>query len=723
MSKKRKNRRKKQRNTVVNNSSEIQALILDEFKSHPAKSYSDKQILKKFLHNDKRANIQEAIIELLEKEEIIIVPPGRLRLNRSQEITEYEGRIDITKSGAGYVMVEGLEQDIYVSSRNTNRAFDGDIVKVEKILSARRSRTEGIVVEIVQRKKEAFIGTVSKSNGYTFVLPGDTSIPVDFYIGPEDDSGAKDNDKVVVRIKDWPKKSKNPFGEIIEVLGQSGTSDIEMQSILVENGFRLSFPEKVMKEVNNLPTSIPKEEYNKRRDFRKVTTFTIDPEYAKDFDDAISVRRLDNMNWEVGVHIADVSYYAKPGSELDIEAYKRSTSVYLVDRVLPMFPEQLSNVICSLRPNEEKLCYAAVFELDDNAEVVKEWFGRTVIYSDKRFTYDDAQQLIEGNPGELSEEVLTVNRLAEKLRKQRYKNGSINFDSPEVKFRLDENAKPIGVFVKERKEANLLIEDFMLLANKRVARFVGQEKNKNGKTPLVYRVHDLPDLDKLNDFRLFASKFGYNIKLDNPKQITKSLNRFLKEVHGKPEQGLLEQLAIRSMSKAIYTTENIGHYGLGFEFYAHFTSPIRRYPDVLVHRILDDVLNGKTPPSKSSLETMAKHCSEMERAAMTAERESIKYKMAEYMSEHIGDTFEGVISGVKNWGIYVDIPEFNCEGMIKAEFLSDDTYAYNEREMLFKGLRTGKKYQLGDPITVTIHHVDMEKRTIDLMPQLFDDEN
>ncbi|MEZ5007552.1 MAG: ribonuclease R [Chitinophagales bacterium] len=718
MSKKRQNRRKKQRNTEVKNSSDIQRLILDEFKNHPAKSFSDKQIVNKFLANDKRSNIQQAIIELLEKEEIIIVPPGRMKLNKSQEITEYEGRIDITKSGAGYVIVDGLEQDIYVSSRNTKRAFDGDIVKVEKIMSSRRSRTEGVVIEIVRRKKEAFIGVVSKTNGYTFVIPGDASIPIDFYIGPDDESGAKENDKVVVRIKDWPKKSKNPFGEIIEILGQSGSSDIEMQSILVENGFRLSFPDAVMREVNDLPTEIPQEEYKKRRDFRKITTFTIDPEDAKDFDDAISVRRLENLNWEIGVHIADVSFYATPGSELDKEALKRSTSVYLVDRVLPMFPEQLSNVICSLRPKEEKLCYAAVFELDDNAEVIKEWFGRTIIYSDKRFTYDDAQQLIEGNEGDLSEEVLAVNRLAEKLRKKRFDKGSINFDSPEVKFKLDENAKPIGVYVKERKEANLLIEDFMLLANKRVARFVGEEKNKNGKTPLVYRVHDMPDLDKLNDFRLFASKFGYNINLENPKAITKSLNKFLADVHGKPEQGLLEQLAIRSMSKAIYTTENIGHFGLGFEFYAHFTSPIRRYPDVLVHRILDDVLNGKTPPSKTILEAQAKHCSTMERAAMTAERESIKYKMAEYMSEHIGDTFPGVISGVKNWGIYVDIPQFNCEGMIKAEFLSDDTYAYNEREMLFKGLRTGKKFQLGDPITVTIHHVDMEKRTIDLMPNL-----
>ena len=715
MSRGRRNRRKKTRNAEVSNIKDIENLVFNLFREHPQKSYSDKQVIKKYLEKDKRSNIQQAIINLLEKEKIIVVPLGRLRLNKATKSgDEYEGILDMTKSGAGYLICEGMEQDIYISSRNVNRAFDGDTVKVSRILSAKRSRWEGVVTEVVQRKREAFIGTVSKKNGTTFVIP-DGNLSADFFIAEGDDLSASNQDKVVVKIKDWPQKRKNPYGKVIEVLGRAGGSDIEMQSILVENGFRLKFPAEVMEEVNNLPTSIPKSEYSLRRDFREIPTFTIDPDDAKDFDDALSLQRLENGNWEVGVHIADVSYYVVPGCELDREALKRATSVYLVDRVLPMFPEQLSNVICSLRPEEEKLCYAAVFELDNDANIVNEWFGRTIIYSDKRFTYNDAQKLIDGEEGELKDEVTILNRLAHKLRSRRFKNGSINFDSVEVRFKLDENAKPIGVYVKERQDAHLLIEDFMLLANKHVAKWVGVEKSKDSHMPLVYRCHDLPDIDRLNDFRLFAARFGYNLDFNSPKQITKSLNRFLDEVNGKPEQNLLESLAIRSMSKAVYTTENIGHYGLGFEYYAHFTSPIRRYPDVLVHRTVDNVIKNKKNLPAKILEKQAIHCSERERAAMTAERESVKYKMAEYMEDKIGDEFDGVISGVKNWGIYVQIPEFNCEGMVKAESLEDDVYAYNEREMLFKGLHTGKKYTLGDEVRVSVEAVDRVKRTIDLV--------
>jgi ribonuclease R len=718
MSKNRKFNRKKERSVDGNSEESIKKTVFELFKNQPKKSFSDKDILDKFQKVAKRSVIQSAIIKLLEQEKIIVVPPGRLRLNQSeQEDTNYIGVLDLTKRGSGYVSCEGVEQDIFISSSNINKAFDGDTVKVQRILSGRRGRIEGIVTEIVTRKREAFIGVVSKINGYIFVIPDDTSVSVDFYIGLDDKSGATENDKVVVRMKDWPAKAKNPYGEIIEVLGEAGTSDIEMQSILVENGFRLKFPESVLKEVNNLPTEITSEEIARRRDFRKITTFTIDPDDAKDFDDALSIQQLKNGNWEIGVHIADVSHYVAPGSALDREAVLRATSVYLVDRVLPMFPEQLSNIICSLRPEEEKLCYAAVFEMDNEANVVNEWFGRTVIFSDRRFTYAQAQELIEGKEDPLTEVMAIMNNLATKLRNKRFAAGSINFDSQEVKFLLDENAKPIGVYLKERKEANLLIEDFMLLANKRVAHFVGKEKNQTGQNALVYRVHDAPDIEKLNDFRLFASKFGYNISLENPNAIKKSLNDFLTAVHGKPEQGLLENLAIRSMAKAVYTTENIGHFGLGFDYYAHFTSPIRRYPDVMVHRALDKVLHHQKTQSASEQEKLAKHCSDMERSAMLAERESIKYKMAEYMLDHIGESFDGVISGVKNWGIYVDIQAFNCEGMIKAEFLKDDVYAFNEKEMLFKGLRKGKVYQLGNQIRVTVESVDIQKRTIDLMPE------
>jgi ribonuclease R len=717
MSKKRKFKREKERSVDGSSDDSVKKAIFEIFKSQPKKSFSDRDIIDRFQKHTKRSLIQGAIIKLLEQEKIIVVPPGRLRLNKSEtEEKDYIGVLDLTKRGSGYVSCEGLDQDIFISSGNLNKAFDGDTVKVQRILSSRRGRVEGVITEIVARKREAFIGVVSKVNGYVFVLPDDTSVPVDFYIGLEDKSGAKMNDKVVVRIKDWPNKAKNPIGEIVEVLGEAGSSDIEMQSILVENGFRLKFPEYVLKEVNNLPTIISAEEIARRRDFRKITTFTIDPDDAKDFDDALSIQQLKNGNWEIGVHIADVSHYVAPGSALDKEAYLRATSVYLVDRVLPMFPEQLSNIICSLRPEEEKLCYAAVFEMDNEARVLNEWYGRTVIYSDRRFTYAQAQELIEGKEDPLLEVMQTMNGLATKLREKRFADGSINFDSQEVKFILDENAKPVGVFLKERKEANLLIEDFMLLANRKVAHFVGKEKNQTGQNALIYRVHDAPDIERLNDFRLFASKFGYNISLENPKVIKKSLNDFLTAVHGKPEQGLLENLAIRSMAKAVYTTDNIGHFGLGFEYYAHFTSPIRRYPDVMVHRALDKVLHNQKTLSASDQEKSAKHCSDMERNAMMAERESIKYKMAEYMLDHIGETFDGVISGVKNWGIYVDIQAFNCEGMIKAEFLKDDVYAFNEKEMLFKGLRKGKIYQLGNQVKVTIESVDIQKRTIDLMP-------
>ena len=699
------------------NSNQLRGIILKFFKDNSKKAFSDKQVINKFLGHGKRSRIQQIIIDLLEQERIIVVPPGRLKLNtRQSDIMEYTGKVDMTKSGAAYVIVEGQHQDIYVAPRNTNRAFDGDTVTVDRILSGKRSRWEGVITSIVERKREAFIGTVSRSKETTFVVPDDQMMPVDFYIADGQAKGANQNDKVVVKIKDWPQKAKNPYGEIIEILGPSGSSDIEMQSILVENGFRLKFPDAVLKEVNEIPTKVSKEEIAKRRDFRKIPTLTIDPDDAKDFDDALSIQRLDNGNWEVGIHIADVSHYVQPDSELDKEALKRATSVYLVDRVLPMFPEQLSNVICSLRPEEEKLCYAAVFELDSNASVIHEWFGRTVIFSDKRFTYNEAQELLEDGEGPFKDALNLLNRLAHLLRKRRFKNGSINFDSKEVKFKLDENAKPIGVIVKERKDANMLIEDFMLLANQQVAKYAGHEKNSNGLVPLVYRIHDLPDLDKLNDFRLFAARFGYNISLENPKQITKSLNKFLTEVNGKPEQNLLENLAIRSMSKAVYSTENIGHYGLGFDFYAHFTSPIRRYPDVMVHRTITDVLLKRKMPSASSVEIMAKHCSERERAAMVAERESTKYKMAEYMEDKVDEAMIGTISGVKNWGIYVQIPLYNCEGMIKAESLDDDVYAYNEREMLFKGLHTDKRYQLGDTIMVTVESVDLAKRTIDLVP-------
>ncbi len=626
---------------------------------------------------------------------------------------ELIGVIDIARSGDGFVMIDGKPKDYYVHRKNINHAFDGDTVKVKRLHKPNTSRTECIVTDIVKRKRTHFIGVVERVNETCFVVPDNAGIKSDFYIPEPRSQKAKHKDKVVVEFVEWRDKDKNPIGHITEILGNAGSNNIEMKSILIENGFFTSFPKQVLDEVDNLNLEISDEEKKGRRDFSKIPTFTIDPTDAKDFDDAISFREIEDGLYEIGVHIADVSHYVAEHSALEKEAFKRATSVYLVDRVAPMFPERLSNIICSLRPNEDKCCYAAVFKMDANAKVKDTWFGRTIIHSQKRFTYDEAQEIIEGQDGVFKNELLQLNGLAQILRTQRFKEGAIGFEAPETKFKLDDNGKPIGVYVKERKEAHLLIEDFMLLANKSVAAFIAKEKNKNGKVPFVYRVHDLPNEEKLIDFQLFAQKFGYKIQFDNPIQIARELNKLMKDIDGKPEQAVLQQLAIRCMAKAVYTTNNIGHYGLGFEHYTHFTSPIRRYPDVMVHRLLHKIMNDKKLPTQDELEYQCKHSSERERAAADAERSSVKYKMAEFLLDRIGEHFVGVISGVKNWGIYVELPAYNCEGMVRTESLRDDVYVYDERKMRMIGRRTDKVYQLGDKVEVKLTAVDIEKKTID----------
>lgn len=626
---------------------------------------------------------------------------------------EMIGVVDIARSGDGFVMIDGKTKDFFVHRKNMNHAFDGDTVKIIRLHKPTQSRPEGIVTEVVKRNRTHFIGVVQRNNDVCFVIPDNTGIKADFYIPEQRTLKAKQHDKVVVELVEWRAKDKNPIGQITEILGSAGSNDIEMKSILIENGFFTSFSKHVLDEVDKLEIEISEEEKNKRRDFSKIPTFTIDPADAKDFDDALSFRILEDGLFEVGVHIADVSHYVAEHNALEKEAFRRATSVYLVDRVAPMFPERLSNIICSLRPNEDKCCYAVVFKLDKNANIKDTWFGRTIIHSQKRFTYEEAQEILEGKEGVFKEELIQLNKLAHILRAARFKNGSIGFEAPETKFKLDETGKPIGVYVKERKDAHLLIEDFMLLANKAVATYIGKELNKNGKLPFVYRVHDLPNEEKLIDFQLFARKFGYKIQFDNPKQIARELNRLMKEIEGKPEQAVLQQLAIRTMAKAIYTTNNIGHYGLGFEYYTHFTSPIRRYPDVMVHRLLDKILHNKKLPTQDELEYQCKHSSERERAAATAERTSVKYKMAEFMLDRIGEQFDGVISGVKNWGIYAELPAYNCEGLIRTETLTDDVYMYDERKMRMVGRRTDKVYQLGDRVNVKLVAVDIEKKTID----------
>ena len=540
---------------------------------------------------------------------------------------------------------------------------------------------------------------------------------MDLFIPKNKIKGAKNGDKVLVKVVKWPSSDqKKPVSEVIEVLGEPGGNDVEMKSILVDNGFSLSFPDEVLAQAAALSTTIDPKEIAKRRDLRSVPTLTIDPHDAKDFDDALSVEQLQNGNWEVGVHIADVTHYARPNTALDEEAYKRATSVYLVDRVLPMYPEHLSNVVCSLRPHEEKLCFSAVFELDEKAQVVNEWFGRTVIYSDRRFSYEEAQDVLDTGKGDLATELLKLNELALKLREQRMQEGSINFGSVDVKFVLDEEGKPIDVLLKEPKASNKLIEDFMLLANRSVARFMNHKIYKGKKIPTINRIHAMPDAEKLADFGRFAARFGYRLDLTDEASTTATLNKLLEKVKGKAEQTLLETLAIRSMSKAAYSTQkDIGHYGLAFKDYTHFTSPIRRYPDVMVHRILAECLSSKPKYELETtiVESRCEHTSMMERKALTAERASIKYKQVEYMSDKIGEEFVGVISGVKHFGFFVELEENKCEGMIRLENLLDDHYQFDESQHVIFGLHKGKRYQLGGKVKVQVAKTDLSARTID----------
>jgi ribonuclease R len=705
------------KNNKNDSSKDLRGRLLSYFKEQPDRSFTDVQLARKFSAHFGRNDIIRMLYGLVAENMLSLSDTNKFKLKDAKRYQadhgkEFIGTIDMTKGGNAYVILEGTGKDIYVPSKHLNKALDGDKVKVHLMPQRGRGRMEGVVAEVIERHRTTFIGVVDLKK-HCFVRPDSQHIGIDFYIPDEFINGAVHGDKVVVEMTDWPRFSRNPYAHITEVLGKAGNNDIEMRSLLVENGFLLHFSKEALQEAEALEVKIPAAEIARRKDFREVTTFTIDPLDAKDFDDALSIRPLESGNWEVGIHIADVSHYVPEGSALDKDAYKRATSVYLVDRVAPMFPEELSNIVCSLRPHEEKCCYAAVFEMDNEANVLGRWFGRTVIYSDKRFVYEEAQEIIEGKEGPFREELILLNTLAKKLKAKRFREGSVNFDSREVRFQLDAQSRPIGVFVKERKDAHMLVEDFMLLANKHVAHFVGQEMNKNGQVPFVYRVHDQPDEDKLADFALFARRLGYKVNFDNPKTISKELNRLMEQLQGKPEQNLLEQLAIRTMAKAIYTTNNIGHYGLGFTFYTHFTSPIRRYPDVMVHRILDKVLNRQALPKQEDIEAKCKHSSERERAAMDAERASVKYKMIEFMEGRMGQVFKGVISGIKSWGVYVELPEYNTEGMIRLDSFNDDKYIVDERNMLVKGIFSDKRYQLGDFIYVRLAMVDKEKKTID----------
>lgn len=689
-------------------------LISDVFTKSKNEPLNYKQVSAKLNLVDVES--KETILEILEEQAVkgVFEEPERGKFRLKELKTFLIGKVDMTADGAAFIIPDDeLENDVFVSARNLNTALHGDRVKVYIFAKKSGRKNEGEVVEIIERHKTDFIGVIKISERFAFVMIDDRKMLHDIFVPLTDLNGATNGQKVQVGITDWPEGAKNPIGKIINILGEQGENNTEMNAILAQFGFPLSFPEEVEKEANAIAEEITEEDLKGRRDFRSTITFTIDPADAKDFDDALSFKTLENGNFEVGIHIADVSHYVIPGSALDKEAYSRATSVYLVDRVIPMLPERLSNGVCSLRPHEDKLCFAAVFELDNDANIITEWFGRTVIHSDRRFSYEEAQEVIENKAGDYADELLKLNELAYILRDRKFKNGAISFESTEVKFQLDEHGKPLGVYVKERKDAHKLIEDFMLLANKKVAEFAAKKGKGKQKYTFVYRSHDSPNLENLGNFALFAARFGYKINMKSDKEIAKSLNYLMEDVEGKKEQNVLTQLAIRSMAKAIYTTKKTSHYGLAFDHYTHFTSPIRRYPDVMVHRLLAAYLNKEKSANENEYEEASTHSSAMEKRAADAERASIKYKQAEYLEENVGKLFGGIISGVTEWGMYVELIENKCEGMVRLRDIADDFYVLDEKNYCIIGQRKKKVYQLGDEVKVKVKKVDLSKRQID----------
>ncbi|MFN4994134.1 MAG: ribonuclease R [Bacteroidota bacterium] len=697
------------------NNNKLKRKIVKYFSANKKKAFNYKQIAAAIDADDtKSRNEIIRLLKILEKEgSIEELTPGKYMATYVSQFLE--GRIQVTQRGIGYVLSEdGNTQDVLIERDGLNTALDGDMVKIHLYAGRQGERPSGEVIEIIKRNRMEFAGVVQLSATYAFVVPDDKRMYTDIYVPLPKLNKAKHGEKVLVKITEWTTEHKNPIGEITEVLGKPGTHHTEMHAIIAEFGFATRFPEAVEAESKKIPEKISADEIKKRKDFRETLTFTIDPEDAKDFDDAISFKPMPDGKWEVGVHIADVSHYVTEESKLDEEAYNRATSVYLVDRTIPMLPEKLSNGVCSLRPHEEKLTFSAVFVMNEKAEILNKWIGKTVIYSQRRFSYEEAQQRIETGEGDLAVELHLLNEMAKKLREKRFKSGAVNFETEEVKFKLDDQFKPMGIFKKVRKDAHKLIEEFMLLANRTVAQYVYELAEQKQKKTFVYRVHESPSEDKLRQFSAFAGRFGYRIQTNSQKAIAHSFNELLKEVEGKPEQNIIQSMAVRSMMKAYYTTKKTSHYGLAFDYYTHFTSPIRRYPDLMAHRLLFSYLHKGKSPSEAFYEEKCKHSSEREVQAADAERASVKYKQVEYIQQFIGEEFTGIISGVSEWGMYVEITDYKCEGMIRLTSLQDDYYEFDDGNMWLIGKRTKKIYQLGDAVQVKVKNADTTKRQIDL---------